>query len=174
MPFMLTDWDRRRSEFNHDWLRNSYLRSLVAFLARLDRTPDSPIVRDYLTEGFPMWARKREEVRWLAGHLADCLSPKNLFDDKPLSLASAETKAWLPDAVNQVWMLRYHIDEVVAELIARIDAVDTLYEELSRGVQQAVRGVAPIEFRSGFVAYDSACRKLSDTLSDIRKNIRSI
>ena len=174
MVLIDNEWERRRSEFNHDWLKNTYLRRLRAFLDRLALAPDSPVIVEFLANDFPLWRGKTAEVQWLAAHLAECLSPRRYFDVKPLALASAETKAWLPDAIHQVWFGKFHVSDAIANLEARISAVETTYQELSRELQPGTKGAALAGLRPRFEAYEVLCRELSSELSEIRKTIWTI
>jgi len=168
------EWESRRSEFNHDWLKNTYLRRLRAFLDRLVMVPDSPVVAEFLANEFSMWQGKEAEVRWLAGHLVECLSPRRYFAVNPLRYLNAETKAWLLDVTHQVWLEKNHVNDAVVSLTARINAVHVKYQEISDalrpGIEISVRG----NLLSHFEAYEILCRELSSELSDIRKTIGTI
>ena len=63
---MVLDWQRRRSEFNHDWLKNRYLNNLDGFIANLEmKKPDETRLMRFLDEDLRQWKAKEEEARRL-------------------------------------------------------------------------------------------------------------
>ena len=78
---MQSIWQLKRSEFNHDWLKNQFLNRLNAFLERLrSGNPDAEKLSRFVREDLPEWSAHEPEARWLIDSLEHELSPKRFFD----------------------------------------------------------------------------------------------
>lgn len=171
---MLTEWERKRSAFNHDWMKNIYLRNLMGALDRLQLAPDSPIIIDYLDSDFSAWEHNRDKVCWLSKNLSESLSPKRLFESRPLSLVSADTRAWLPDAVHHIWLAKYNVKEAVSRLNILIDTVDEQYKNIKKILDNNEGKIKREVLKYCLETYQTACRDLSNNLSSLPKTIRTV
>src|SRR4051812_27557431 len=107
---MLNEWQERRSEFNHDWLKNQFLNRLNAFLERLrSGNPDLEKLLRFVLEDLPEWKSHEPEARWLIESVVREMSPRLFFDQSPLVRCDVGTKGWLPEIVHEIWLSRYPI-----------------------------------------------------------------
>jgi len=139
---MVIDWQRRRAEFNHDWLKNRYINALMSFLARL-RTEDSnnpQSLHEFLEKDFPVWQRSSVEAWWLVNQFEQEMSPTRLFDAPPLNECSEKVKEWLVPMVHCLWLQRYDVPRLVATARALIQGIDDGYESLSKSLSNGGEG----------------------------------
>jgi hypothetical protein len=167
---MMPAWQRRRSAFQHNWLKNVYLKGLHAFVAEIScECPSLPFIDEYLQKDFFAWEAKRAEARWLVDAFEEEMSPGRLLDGYPLNTTGAETRAWLGDVVDALWKNRQPIEEMRQETDHALRTVDRLYDALARRL--AVTGapaMAPLEaMLPDFVVFEDACKRLARSLGSM-------
>jgi hypothetical protein len=104
---MITSWQQLRSELNHDWLKNRYLRQLQAFIIRIQqKPPDRDRIVEFLDHDFPAWRVERGKIVELLQEAEQALSPARLIEQPPLSHCSDADRAWLAWLVHELWLVR--------------------------------------------------------------------
>src|SRR5207248_1082717 len=96
----MTWWQRRRSAFNHDWLKNQYLTALASWINLLDSRGgyrDAAFESVFVPEILPQWELSREEALSLARTFDWEMSARQLFQYPPLLRSDSDTKQWLGD-----------------------------------------------------------------------------
>ena len=174
---MLNEWQERRSEFNHDWLKNQFLNRLNAFLERLrSGSPDAEKLSRFVREDLPEWNAHEPEARWLIDSMEHELSPKRFFDQPPLSRCDPDTRKWLPTVVHELWLSRYPVRELREKAADSLARVNEQYARLSVVLKKSASAS-----RSGLVALEHEFSKLSrlcvelhDTFSAFDVKIRRL
>lgn len=129
---MKSEWQTRRSQLNHDWLKNVYINSVKAFLLRLDQYPvNTARVEEFMKEDLPEWEQRQCEISKLVWDAEDAMSPRSLFKTYPLSVATDETKVWLPDLVHNLWLCRYPILQLINNARAALENANRKYQDFS-------------------------------------------
>ncbi|RJP49276.1 MAG: hypothetical protein C4586_07660 [Anaerolineaceae bacterium] len=170
-------WQQRRSEFNHDWLKNRFLNRLNAFIERLQTpSPDAQRLARFVAEDLPEWKSHEPEARWLIESVEQEMSPRCFFDYSPLSKCSEQTKSWLPDVVHEIWAKQYSVQSLQTEARKLLLKVNQQYELLKRELsQQGKRGAAGLmSLRPQFFALSQACAELHDAFSAFDREIKFI
>jgi hypothetical protein len=174
---MQTDWQQRRSAFNHDWLKNDFLNSLNAFITLLDyRAPDQGEILKFLKEKLPVWPEKAAEAKWLIESFEVEMSPKQFFGVPPLCNCDEETKGWLPGLVHDLWLARYPVTELLHSGQRALAGVIEKYQALRL---EALRAEAiPFDslrgMKNAFVAFKDACDALSVVLSQMDIKVKRV
>ena len=92
---MTSSWQKRRSAFNHDWLKNQYLPALAKLINIIDSEVEDPeFPRFFVHLTFPQWEQRREEVLSIIRDSEHSISPQILFHSSQLSNCDAYTKSW--------------------------------------------------------------------------------
>ena len=168
-----TEWSQRRSEFSHDWLKNRFLNRLGEFDERLKvpHSEDSRL-RRFIDDDLPQWLSHRPALEWLCDHCEECMSPRTLFEIPPLSNASADTKAWLPMAIHDVWVARTGIRRKISDLRESARAAHESYTKVADtfsakpGIPRDEGTVTLVEeFRDG-------CRQVSEGISQLPRTVQ--
>src|SRR5262245_6818705 len=125
---MISAWQKRRSAFNHDWLKNQFMNRLDGFIERL-KTEGADIsrIRRFIIQDFPEWEVKRAIVCELIASFERDMSPCSLFAREPLNRYDAETQRWLGQLVHVLWMGRYAIKRWICEAEKALQLVDCQY-----------------------------------------------
>jgi hypothetical protein len=98
-----TSWQRRRSELNHDWLKNRYLPALAKWINILDDyVEDYGFEKDFLELTLPQWEEHRLLVIALIESFEIEMSPGIQLSHPPLSHLPESTKMWLHSLILRV------------------------------------------------------------------------
>ncbi len=174
---MLNEWQERRSEFNHDWLKNQFLNRLNAFLERLrSDNPDAEKLSRFVREHLPEWSAHESEARWLIDSVESELSPKRFFDQPPLNRCDSKTKEWLPTVVHELWLNRYPVHELREKAAGNLAQVNVQYAKLSSALKNStsVRGGGLVALEHEFSKLSRLCVELHDTFSAFDVKIRRL
>ncbi len=171
---MSAEWQLRRSELNHQWLKNEFTRHLRAFVTRL-LTPeaDERRIAEFAREDWPKFAAKREQIIDLLGSAEEALSPQRVFDQPPISRCPPETCAWLSRVVHSLWLARTPVRQQIHEAETELDSANLRYAELDL----LVRNVDFERLRSAvdsFVAFEEDVKRLSACLSRLPRGVQVV
>ena len=161
---MRLTWQKRRSDFNHDWLKNQYIPKLGTWMNILDEEiEDDDFQKMFITSVLPEWERLKDEALSLTMDFEDDMSPKVLFNEAPLSCCDDHTKKWLGDMVHMMWLERYSVNDLVSEAKELIIATTVAYENLLKAVSACDdQNLESLRlFRQPFAELLSSCRSLS-------------
>lgn len=130
---MMADWQERRSELNHDWLKNTYLKQLQALIIRLQNShPDLGRIREFLASDLYEWRTRRPDAVALLDEAEEALSPAALFDEAPLSDCAELDRAWLAFIVHDLWLARRPVREWCESGRQALEQVDARFEEAAK------------------------------------------
>ena len=172
------DWQSRRREFNHDWLKNRYIVALNSWLRLLDGAiEDSILEATFLSGVLPQWEAQRGEVGELILNFEKEMSPKQLFSEPPLSGCDPHTKEWLGELVHRLWLVRVSAKELISTAKRSVSAADTAYAELSRILRTRPTSdlVATMKsHRRFFKRFRDACQKVGAAMSEFPREIKVV
>lgn len=171
----MCNWEARRVAFNHDWLKTEYLKSVNAFISRIENDEAAQssleIFRD---EEFPQWDTQRHTAQSLLESFETEMSPRTLFDAPPLSRCPADIKSAWGETVHELWLYRYAIPTRTQTGRDAVLAVDTEYATLSARLSQhtsteGLRGLLPLLRK-----YSAACTQLSEAMGIFLPEVRVV
>jgi hypothetical protein len=138
----LDEWQRRRSEFNHDWFKPKYLIALQSFLERLQAEDLGSItrLREFVEMDFPVWGKCSTDAWWLIQHFEQEMSPVGLFNTEPLSRCGGETKEWLAPLIHALWLERRAVRQSLARAEILLNRVDEGFAMLSTNLPRVDDG----------------------------------
>lgn len=172
------DWQSRRREFNHDWLKNRFIVALNSWLRLLDGAiEDSILEKSFLSDVLPQWEVRRNEVNELIRDFEKEMSPRQLFSEPPLSRCDGQTKRWLGELIHGLWLVRVSAKELTTTAESAVAAADTAYAELSRVVRTrpkcaVLAGMKP--HRHLFERFRDACQKLGAAISEFPQEVQVV
>lgn len=164
---MVLDWQRRRSEFNHDWLKNRYLNNLDGFIANLEmKKPDETRLMIFLDEDLHQWKTKEEEARLLMDSFEKEMSPTVLFETGILKRMDAESQEWIKPLTHHYWLENHNIKNKISncekcflKVTAQYDKINSMLNEKGRNIEY-LKNLLP-EFK----AFRDACLAFSQSIS---------
>jgi hypothetical protein len=164
---MSKSWQRKRSEFNHDWLKNRYLTALAKWINILDgRVEDQEFEKQFTTAVLGQWREYSPQAIWLARSFESEMSPKALLERPPFINFLPESAMWLGDLVHGLWKSRYPVGAWVNEAATAVGAADDAYRNL---LSQIGYGEVPtIEqlraLRSTFARFQGCCQAVAKAM----------
>lgn len=164
---MSTSWQRRRSELNHDWLKNRYLPAIAKWINILDDYVEEPgFEKDFLEVTLPQWEEHRLLVIALIESFEIEMSPGIQLSHSPLSSLPESTKMWLRPLISALWMNRYPIADWKAAVLACVGSAEDDYHLLQKLVQgKPVLDIVQLRsYRKEFAIFQSHCQSLAKTI----------
>lgn len=167
-----SEWQIRRQEFYHDWLKNRFLNSFDDFIEQLQKNnPDIHRVSAFLVEDFPAWNSERQDAERIVQSIEDGMSPQRFLSCAPLSGCDVETQEWLEHLVHGLWLSRYPVKEKAKESQEALASVNELYEKIAYELEQSspIKLTQLIALRPQFCELKETYRNLSKSLSNLRR-----
>ena len=125
-------WQRRRTAFNHDWLKNQLCVTLgKAVNVLAGRINDPAFLESFPGEVLADWAAHRSEALALPASFEHDMSPRALFEVPPLNRLPASVRGWLPDVVHALWRQRYHVETMVDTALRAARSADEAFRDLA-------------------------------------------
>jgi hypothetical protein len=169
-------WHKRRSEFNHDWLKNRYMPALAKFLNLLDdKVEDEDFERAFVSSIFPEWEAHQEEVMCILRDFESEMSPKTLFCQPPLSKCDEQTKQWLGDLVHSLWLAKYPIKQWIEKAIMAANRVDMTYHHTVKTLESCTDTQSAQTLRrfySMFDGYRRDCQELAIAIEKFPSEVK--
>lgn len=162
-------WQRRRSEFNHDWLKNRYMQNVGKFINLLDgRVVDHGWIATFLNELLPEWEPQREVARQLILDYKNEISPRRLFARLPLSRCDLATKLWLEALAESLWIHRCSVEQWINLALSAVQRADEAYGELRNKTCMPEKGLTLEQLRPcrlRVCEFRERCQELADAIS---------
>lgn len=171
-------WQKRRSEFNHDWLKNKYIPKLGAWMNLLDdRIEDVDLEKSYVTSILPDWEFHQNEALALPEDFESEMSPKVLFNGLPLSNCDQDTKQWLGELIHHLWLIRYSVSQLVHDASESAAKTNKTYNKLQNALKACKdtrKAEALRPFRDFFAEFLKNCRALSEAIERFPSEVRAV
>jgi len=171
---MMTSWQKRRNEFNHDWLKNRYLPALAKWINILDdRVEDLEFQQEFPRSILNQWREYGPQAHLLAEMFESEMSPKMFLDKLPLSRLPSGTREWLGQTVHELWLNRYPVRQLISEAVSATDAADLGYQRLREAIDskasstiEELRSLRPV-----FATFQNLCQALARTVEALPSKV---
>lgn len=129
---MKTNWQKRRSEFNHDWMKNKYLQAIRSWLRLMGNTKVvyKALEEKFISDTLPQWEDHVDEAFALPKDFEREMSPIVLFTEPPLSSCDTDTKRCLGELIHALWIEKYHVNTLVADALSRAQMAHHAYNRI--------------------------------------------
>jgi len=168
-------WQRRRSDFNHNWLKNTYLGYIRRLHKILDENKKAQNGLRLFLEKFPEWELRQVELITLINEYGDLLSPKTLLNVTPLNNLEEDYKLLIGEKVDEIWKLKNNIPEQIKAAKDCLEKVESNYDILKKRMEN-VTEIQDISDRDGckkeVKAFIDACEELNSTVNKFHNRIR--
>lgn len=157
-----TNWQRRRSDFNHQWLKNRYLSALDAAEQVIrGRVKAAAYWQEFIEVDLREWQERRDDLRKLLEDFEKEMSPRRFFDSPPLADCDSPAEVVLADLVHQLWLVRYPVGDWIGNARTSSLKVDNHFKLLLKIEPVDETGKVRAEFVAEFEKFRAACRDLS-------------
>jgi hypothetical protein len=168
-------WPRRRSAWQHDWLKNRYLMAISKALRVLDReVDDETFLARFIEQDLRDWVERSGEVIDLIESFVLEMSPRVLLEAPSLCCCDEDIKGWLAEVVHALWMARYQVDRWIDEALQRCASAQAVYEQLDRELKDRPPDGDYGALRPQFAALHRSLLDLSSSLEQFPREIRVI
>jgi len=158
-----SSWQQRRSEFNHQWLKNRLLSALDSAANFLDgRLEGEAFIENVVVPEVEAWPGRMVELMSLLDSFDIEMSPRVLFEEPPLGDWEADLKAVMSDLVGHEWRRRYPVSEWMGDARSAGGWVNNQYIRLAALIASG-RYQDP-EFAACLNDFRTACRSLARSL----------
>jgi len=175
---MITCWQKRRSTFNHDWLKNQYMPALAKYLNLLDDLiEDGEFAQTFVSHVLPEWERQREEAMQIIKTFEREMSPQRLLDSAPLCRCKDYTKRWLGNLMHLLWLERYPVRSWIAEASESLENTDAAYERLQealRNCDEVCYNAPPKSLRTWFADFRDKCQLMANAISKFPSEVNVV
>jgi len=169
-------WQKRRSVFNHDWLKNQYMVALAKYLNLLEgKIEDRDFEGSFVQSVLPEWELHSREATALAKDFEREMSPRVMFDRYPLSLCDEHTKQWLGNLLHVLWLTRYPVRCWVADAAECAAEAEIAYSQLQESLRscQDIRSSDALRgYRDKFIDFRARCQDLAKALEKFPSEVR--
>ena len=156
------EWERLRSRFNHDWLKNRFLVAVGSFLSAVSGEGYSvKKALGPLKHVMAQWPERQDKLNQILEEFEDTMSPATLLDSPPLDRLDGTTRQWLGRLVHLLWWkgrgnearlagveeARRRADDTYERLMAQLNGADAereveILEAAAKDVYAEFQGLA--------------------------------
>ncbi len=166
-----SQWQSRRSDFNHQWLSNCFLTQLRPWVARMKRAEedlDELWDDSFASTTLRQWKYGSTEARWIVDHAIESLSPKRLFDQVPLCQIPMDIRIPVAEGCHFLWLEKTL--SVRERVVKAKDDVDLRYDELVEALDVLAAAITSSNAKRVSIRatkFCSACNELHDALDKL-------
>lgn len=171
-PSAALAWHRRRTRFNHDWLKNEFLPALTTFRNISKGVARGPSLGEsFRREELAGWPAHMAEARELACKFTAQMSPRTMFSVFPLSSAEESTRQWLAPLVHELWLRRAGAQAIADRALESIEAADASWRRLQTalGPEESSSGSGVLEAAEDLLA---RCQALARSFEKFPRAMR--
>ena len=166
------NWQRDRSDFNHQWLKNRLLSALdAADNVIKGRVRSIGYLQELIDVDIPEWQERRKDLHTLLNDFESQMSPQQFILSSPLSDCEEPVKETLAELMHELWLVRYPVQEWLDNAKNAAEEVNLYYEHLRNCKPIDSDGNIQPEFVTYFDAFRSSCRKLSKAIEQFPNQI---
>ncbi len=170
-------WQKRRSDFNHDWLKNRYIPALAKWLNLLDDLiEDAASEAVFVTTVLSQWEDRRDEALALSRDFEVKMSPARLFDSVDW-LRRRGDEEWLRELVHELWLTRYPVRQWMADASANAVRADAAYQRLQAGLRECkeIRSAVVLRhLRPQFAEFRDCCQSVAQAVGRFSSEVRVV
>lgn len=166
-------WQKQRSEFNHDWLKNRYLNNLDGFIANLEmKKPDESRLQIFLEEDWNQWQTRREEARQLLASVETEMSPVVLFETGILKRMDPESQEWVKPLTHHLWLNRHDIKKKISDCEEGLLKVNAQYDKINRLLDEKGWDLEQLKsLLPEFKTFRDICQAFSESISQLPSEV---
>jgi hypothetical protein len=164
-------WQRRRSIFNHDWLKNQMLPALDSGHNVLQgRSRGFAYLRRLIRETVPVWEAQVKEARYLLTTFQTEMSPRRLLGVPPLSSNQDFTELF-GEIIHELWLARHRVPELVSTALQAVQDADRAFERIKAAVGATDRDPITEEFTQAFEEFRNNCHSVARAIEKFPSRI---
>jgi hypothetical protein len=158
-------WQMRRSDFNHQWLKNQFLSALDCAANYFSgKLRGEGYLEEFFSSDFRSWESKTTEGRRLIDDFEIDMTPRILFESEPLCGWDEALFQAGSLAIHELWLARNRVRSIAGHAHDCLNAADGAYHILSQVIKEECSDFRSQEVRNCFEIFRSSCRILSESV----------
>lgn len=167
------DWQRRRGELNHDWLKGRYIPDLDRWLNLINGLVENQVFEEeFLNLVLPKWEEVGGIISVLARDFEHQMSPRCFLDQRPLSRCPAGVRPWLGDLAHELWLKRYPVRRWTTDVIAAVAAADASYAHLRDHEPKPNSASTAASLQPLFERFRADCGAVANSVAQFPNDVR--
>ena len=171
-------WKKKRSQFNHDWLKNIYIPNVATYINILDnKIEDDDFVENFLTNIFKGFELHIHDAVSLIDEFIDEMSPRVLFNEQPLIRLDEDVREIFSDIIHKLWCDKYFVYKRIYQIRKLINNTIIAYKRIldigfSNNINLNVKSFSI--YKPLFLEFLFTCRELSKAIEKIPSDIKMV
>ncbi len=175
---VIPSWQKRRSEFNHDWMKNKYIQALRDWRRLLnDEQEDEDLEKKFVSNVLPQWESYSDEAFALPKNFEIEMSPRVLFNEPLLSHCDDDTKNWLGEVMHNLWLVRYAVKQLIDDATTKAENAELSYGRLQEALKRCpdIRNIEALRpLSSFFEEFCKCCEALAGAIEKFPSEVKAI
>ena len=172
-PDPVTRWQRARTAFNHDWLKNRYLPRLAAYLNIITGRASNPRwIREFDQMVLAEWRTHAAEGRRVVEAFESTMSPAAAL--VRARRFTADERAWLPAVADSLWRARLDIDVTCNAARAQFDAAERAFAKLDGRFGSMPQTSSLEELEDCLKTFQAECETLAACVASLPREVRFV
>ncbi len=168
-----SEWQRRRGEFNHDWLGNQFLPALAKCQRVLSgEVEDTEFTKRFQDSVLPQWNDRVPELVVLLDEYEMAMSPRTLVAGLCAGVY-VSAYGWLADHIHSLWIVRCRVVPKVSEGRERLRRAQDAFLGLSESFRRSP-GRSASNLISCLQTFRSSCIALADSIHSLEKDVQLV
>lgn len=170
-------WQQRRSNFNHNWLKNKFIVKLQAGINLIEGCIEDPAFEQvFVADLFLLWQSNKGKIIDIINSFETEMSPNCYFENSPINKLDNKSKQWLALIVHQMWYTREDISTLTNSTLTAFKQADMEYKYLKNQLENhqvdctLVAQLNP--YCLLFKQWRDACQELSWEISQFPRTVK--
>lgn len=161
------EWRRRRSNFNHAWLKNRLIVALSRACKVLDGKIEDDAIWGDLSALLSEWPSRQNEAKQVLDAYPQAMSPKATVTESALSNLEPQLANWLADLAHQRWAEAEKPEDNLSRALEAITDVDLKIQSLSKALTSTGRKKSSIKLSLAIKELQAAASVLGESFSTL-------
>ena len=169
----VTRWQRARTAFNHDWLKNRYLPRLAAYLNIITGRASNPRwIREFDQMVLAEWRTHAAEGRRVLEAFESAMAPGAAL--ARTRRFTGDARAWLLVVADSLWRTRLDIDAKCSAARAQFDAAEQAFVTLDGRFGSMPQTSSLEELEDCLKAFQAECETLAACVARLPREVRFV
>lgn len=178
MESISQEWQLRRNEFNHDWLKNQYLPILAKFNNLLkNELEDKKLEKVFIDTVVPQWSGIKQQAILLVEDFESHMSPKALLEEGLLSSLPNDFRIWISNLIHVLWKRRYPVHYWICNTLKCIHDLDENKDKLIKALENCPDTKSALTLRPFFSLFENfyiSCHNLAQAIEQFPNKVRVV
>jgi hypothetical protein len=166
-------WQKRRSDFNHDWLQNKFIMTLADWSKSIDKERWIDCTQQSFEDEIVIaWNANYSQISLLMSDYRKSMSPRVLLENGTIKRMTPPWRNLLGEILHSLWMARCNVLARSRKVIDAYTTADKVYQSLNTEFPKALAAKDKELLKSMFDIFRGHCQVLRNTVTALESSIR--